>query len=135
MERPFAVELEHGLVVRRVASKSLVGDDVLAVVVAFGRTVPEEQSTLQSFTTLATRLRPMHGSLRMGTAFSPQFSWMQTWQSQRVDGMGMETCLDTVLELGQPIAQGRVCNAKEKKGGKEKTRKSRRESHADDSKR
>jgi hypothetical protein len=42
------VELLDGIEVGRVACFSLVGYDVLAGVVAFGGTVPEEETTLES---------------------------------------------------------------------------------------
>lgn len=42
MKRPFAVELKDRLQVWWIARKAPVGDYVLACVVAFGGTVPEE---------------------------------------------------------------------------------------------
>lgn len=47
VEGPFAVELEHGLAVGRVAGFAGVGDDVLACVVALGWAVPEEEPSLE----------------------------------------------------------------------------------------
>lgn len=44
---PFAMELEDGFAVWWVAGEALVGDDVLAGIVAFRRTVPEEEAVLQ----------------------------------------------------------------------------------------
>jgi hypothetical protein len=46
MERPFAIELEYGFSIGRVACKSLIGHDMLAIVIAFGGTVPEEETSL-----------------------------------------------------------------------------------------
>jgi hypothetical protein len=46
-ERPFPVELHDGVEVRRVAGEALVGDDVLADVIAFRRTRPEEEAVLE----------------------------------------------------------------------------------------
>jgi hypothetical protein len=47
VERPFAVELLHGLQVRRTAGKARVGDNVLARVVALGGTVPEKELAVE----------------------------------------------------------------------------------------
>lgn len=47
VEGPFAVELVDGLHVRRVARETLGGYDVLARVVTFGGTVPEEQAAVE----------------------------------------------------------------------------------------
>lgn len=47
VEGPFAVELENWLAVGRFTGEAFVGNDVLAGVVAFGRTVPEEKAVLQ----------------------------------------------------------------------------------------
>lgn len=47
VEGPFAVELEDGLHVRRVAGEAGVGYDVLACVVAFGGTVPEKHAPVE----------------------------------------------------------------------------------------
>jgi hypothetical protein len=44
---PFSVELENGFAVRGFAGEALVGDDVLAGVVAFGGAVPEEEAVLE----------------------------------------------------------------------------------------
>jgi hypothetical protein len=44
---PFAVELVYGLHVRRVACKALRSYDVLAGVVAFGGTIPEEEAAVE----------------------------------------------------------------------------------------
>ena len=49
MEGPFAVELQDGRDVFGVAVEAVVGYDVLAGVVAFGGTVPEEQPSLKSW--------------------------------------------------------------------------------------
>lgn len=48
VEGPFAVELEDWGPVGRIAGEAGIGYDVLAVVVAFGGTGPEEQAALES---------------------------------------------------------------------------------------
>ena len=53
VERPFAVELEDWLAVGRFASEAFVGDDVLAGVVAFGGTVPEEETMLECWSNMS----------------------------------------------------------------------------------
>ena len=47
VEGPFAVVLDDGLEVGRVAGEALFGYDVLAGVVAFGGAVPEEEAVLE----------------------------------------------------------------------------------------
>lgn len=47
VEWPFAVELEDWFTVGRFAGEALVGDDVLAGIIAFGGAVPEEEAVLQ----------------------------------------------------------------------------------------
>jgi hypothetical protein len=47
VEGPFTVELVDGLHVRGIAGETLGGHDVLACVIAFGGTVPEEQTAVQ----------------------------------------------------------------------------------------
>ena len=44
VERPFAVVLQDGLEVWRIARKTAVGHNVLAAVVAFGGAGPEEEA-------------------------------------------------------------------------------------------
>lgn len=48
IEGPFPVELKDGRSVRGIAGEAGVGDDVLAVVVAFGGTGPKEEAALES---------------------------------------------------------------------------------------
>jgi len=48
VKRPFAMELEDGFAVRGLTSLTLVGDYVLADVVAFCWTVPEKEAALES---------------------------------------------------------------------------------------
>ena len=52
IERPFAVELVDRLHVGWVAGEAFRGDEVLAGVVAFGGTVPEEEATVEGWETL-----------------------------------------------------------------------------------
>jgi hypothetical protein len=47
VEGPFAVELDDGLAVGRVAGFALVGYQVLAGVIAFRGTIPEEEAALE----------------------------------------------------------------------------------------
>ena len=49
VERPFAVELENWLEVRRFARESLVGHDMLAGIVALCWAVPEEKAMLERY--------------------------------------------------------------------------------------
>jgi hypothetical protein len=44
----------------------------------------------------------------------------------------VETCRDALLEIGEPITQGRVCNAKKKDGDEAKGGEGKREAHAED---
>jgi hypothetical protein len=44
---PFAMELEDGFAVGRVAGEAGVGHDVLAIVIAFRRTIPEQEAALE----------------------------------------------------------------------------------------
>jgi hypothetical protein len=44
VEGPFAVELDDGFKVGRVAEEAVLGYDVLAVVAAFGGAIPEEEA-------------------------------------------------------------------------------------------
>lgn len=46
VEGPFAMELEDGFEVGWVARDSLVGDYVLAGIVAFGGTIPQQEAVL-----------------------------------------------------------------------------------------
>ena len=49
VEGPFTVELEDGLEVGRFAFQALIGDDMLAGVVAFRRAGPEEEAALEGW--------------------------------------------------------------------------------------
>ena len=84
VEGPFAVELDDRLEVRRFALDSLVGDYVLAGIVAFGRAVPEQDAVLQS---CACALANTRWDLSVGSASiyvrmckprGPQFSSSQS---------------------------------------------------------
>lgn len=44
---PFAMKLKDGLTIGRFAGEAFVGDDVLAGIVAFGGTVPQEEAVLE----------------------------------------------------------------------------------------
>jgi hypothetical protein len=47
VKRPFAVELVDGLHVWRVAGEALGSYNVLACIIAFGRTVPEKETAVE----------------------------------------------------------------------------------------
>lgn len=83
VKRPLAVELVHGGYVGWVAREPLVGDDMLASVVALRGAVPEQEAALEGCE--AQKLGACHHHvirlnviIRIGVASSPQLAFLQT---------------------------------------------------------
>lgn len=82
VEGPFAVELEDGLTVWRVAGFSLVGYDVLADVVALRRARPQKEASLEGFARSGHSYsfkKRTQSFIRIGLASLPQFASLHTY--------------------------------------------------------
>jgi len=113
VKRPFAMELEDGFAVGGLTSLTLVGDYVLADVVAFCWTVPEKEAALESLYWSDVCFKPRWSNLyiliRIGVASSPQLASLQTCSivSHALRGRVLDTRianLNAVFKLWKSVA-------------------------------
>lgn len=129
-EGPFAVELDDGL--GRGGGEADVGYDVLAGVVAFGGTGPEEEPVEEGWSTCQLGKRGEYCEeldARIEASPSAQFSILQTWsllvgESTQAQ-VSRRRYLDAVAKLGESVTNGSLDGRKQETRRQQKRQKSR----------
>lgn len=73
------MELVHGLHIWRIAGEAFRGHDVLAGIIAFGGTVPEEEAAVEGWLGQINTLEDWNAGIRIDVGSSPQLASLQTY--------------------------------------------------------